>query len=184
MIDNSLGDAEYYDRSDYAGYGTRLIILLIDSLVLIFTGIVLLVPFALFAMSGTTEDDPSGYFWLLYLPTVWAYLVPLKRSEFGTVGFKLLGVKLVTTKGGRPSLFSMTVRTMMWIIGGPFNLVMDLLWLGADSERQSLRDCYLGTYLIRRSAVPAGRAPVRLTHYNAMGFTLCYPRVCRPTVGA
>ncbi len=36
---------------------------------------------------------------------------------------------------------------MMWIFG-PFNFVLDLLWLGADSEIQSLRDCYLSTYLV------------------------------------
>ncbi len=68
---------------------------------------------------------------------------------------------------------------MMWAFG-PFNLLLDLLWLGADTERQSLRDCYLGIYLVKRGATPIGRAPVHLTRYNAMGFNLSYPRVCRP----
>lgn len=71
----------------------------------------------------------------------------------------------------------------MWMFG-PFNVVMDLLWLGADTESQSLRDCYLGTYLIKRSARPLGRAPLHLTRYNALGFALAYPRVCRPKEAA
>ncbi len=54
-----------------------------------------------------------------------------------------------------------------------------LIWLGADTESQSLRDCYLVTYLIKRNAKPIGRAPLHLTCYYAMGFAVTHPRVCR-----
>ncbi len=183
MADNSLGDAEYYDDKQYAGIAIRLLVMVIDSIILLTVGIVLWVPFALLIMSGTLEIDPSGYFWLLYLVAIWVYLAPIKRSDFGTIGLKLLGLTLVSAKGGKPSLLNMTMRMMMWMFG-PFNLILDLLWLGADTERQSLRDCYLGTYLVKRGSVPVGRAPVHLTYYNAMGFSLSYPRVCRPKSAA
>lgn len=179
MVDNSLGDADYYNHDDYVGFGTRLLIMSVDAFVLLLLGVALWLPFATMLMTGALRSDPSGYFWLMYFLVIWIYLAPIKRSSFGTVGFRIFGVKLVSAKGGPPSLFSMTLRMVMWIFG-PFNLLLDLLWLGADSESQSLRDCYLGTYLVKRSAMPIGRAPVHLTRYNAMGFVLDYPRVCRP----
>ena len=179
MADTSLGDANYYDEKQYAGFGSRLLVMGIDSIGLLIIAISLCLPFAVLIISDNFENDPSGYFWLLYLLAVWVYLCPIKRSNFGTIGFRMLGLTLVAAKGGKPSLPNMTMRMMMGAFG-PFNPMLDLLWLGADTERQTLRDCYLGTYLVKRGAVPIGRAPVHLTHYNAMGFTLSYPRVCRP----
>lgn len=179
LIDNSLGEADYYDQNVYAGFGTRLIVMLIDSIVIVLLAIVSWVPFLVLIMTEVIQTDPSGYYWLTLLAAIWLYLAPIKRSDFGTLGYRLFGIKLVSAKGGRPSLMNMTMRMMMWMFG-PFNIVLDLLWLGADTESQSLRDCYLGTYLIKRNATPIGRAPVHLTRYNAMGFALAYPRVNRP----
>lgn len=179
QVDNSLGDAQYYDIEDYAGFGTRLLILFVDSVALLLIGLLLWIPLTALWITEWIESDPSGYFWLAYLLAIWIYLAPLKRSSFGTIGFKMMGVRLVSAKGGLPSLFNMTVRMVMWLFG-PFNIVLDLLWLGADTESQSLRDCYLGTYLIKRNAKPIGRGKLHLAHYTAMGFALAYPRVCRP----
>lgn len=179
MVDNSLGDANYYELTDYAGFVKRIIVMVIDFSVIVVIGIVLWMPFLALILAGVIQFDPSGIFWLAYLAAIWVYLAPVKRSDFGTIGYRLLGIKLVCAKGGRPSLISMTIRMLMWMFG-PFNLVLDLLWLGADTESQSLRDCYLGTYLVNRNATPIGRGPVHLTRYNAMGFALAYPRVCRP----
>jgi uncharacterized RDD family membrane protein YckC len=109
----------------------------------------------------------------------WTYLVPLKRSRYRTVAYQLLDLKIVTTRGERPSLFTMTFRMLMWLFG-PFNFLLDLIWLGADTEGQSLRDCYAGTYVLRNGAEPIGFAPMHLTRYNGAGLTLAYPRVCRP----
>lgn len=179
MADNSLGDADYYDPKVYAGFGTRLVVMLIDTIAIVLIAIVLWVPFLILIVAEVIQFDPSGYYWLAFLVAIWLYLAPIKRSDFGTLGYRLLGVKLVSAKGGRPSLINMTMRMMMWMFG-PFNIVLDLLWLAADTESQSLRDCYLETYLIKRNATPIGRAPVHLTRYNAMGFALAYPRVNRP----
>lgn len=183
MIDNSLGDADFYDPKDYVGIGRRLIVMIVDWLMLVLIGIVLWMPFLVLILAEVIQSDPSGMFWILFLLAIWVYLAPIKRSDFGTVGYRLLGIKLVSAKGGHPSLINMTIRMMMWMFG-PFNFVLDLLWLGADSENHSLRDCYLSAYLVNRNASSIGRAPVHLTRYNAMGFALAYPRVCRPRQAA
>ena len=179
MADNSLGDADFYDPKDYVGIGKRLIVMIVDSIMLVLIGILIWIPFLALILSGVIQIDPSGMIWISFLVAIWVYLGPIKRSDFGTVGYRLLGIKLVSAKGGKPSLINMTIRMMLWMFG-PFNFVLDLLWLGADSENQSLRDCYLSTYLVSRNANPIGRAPVHLTRYTAMGFALSYPRVCRP----
>ena len=179
VIDNSLGDADYYDMDDYVGFGKRLIVVCIDSMIIVLIGIALWIPFVVLIVTEYAQTDPSGVFWIFFLIAIWVYLAPIKRSDFGTIGYRMLGIRLVSTKGGRPSLINMTIRMMIWMFA-PFNFVLDLLWLGADTESQSLRDCYLGTYLITRKAKPIGRASAHLTRYYAMGFSLAYPRVCRP----
>jgi hypothetical protein len=65
LSDNSLGDADYYNPNDYIGFGTRLLIILVDSFVLLLIGIALWLPFAALSMTGAVRSDPSGYFWLL-----------------------------------------------------------------------------------------------------------------------
>lgn len=178
MTDNSLGDADYYDRELYAGIWTRLAVIAIDSIVLGLVGVAAWIPVGTLYVNGVLESDPSGYFFLTFLILIWIYLAPIKRSNFGTLGYRILGVKLVSAKGGRPSLLNLSIRMTMWMLG-PFCLLTDLLWFGLDSENQNLRDCYLGNYLVKRNAEPIGRAPVHLTRYCAMGYALAYPRVCR-----
>lgn len=178
-IDNSLGSGVYYDMDDYAGFMRRLAVQLIDALVLLAIGMALAgIVFAI-SSSVSPTHEPILLLCLLWAASLWLYLVPLKRSRFRTVAYRLLGLMIVTTRGERPSLWIMTCRAMMWIFG-PFNFLIDLVWLGADTESQSLRDCYLGTYVVRYGATPIGYGPMHLTRYNGAGMTLAYPRVCRP----
>ena len=178
-IDNSLGTGAYYELDDYAGFMRRLLVMLIDSLALFFAGMA--VWFVILAVSWNIDPtyDPTGVFFLIWATMTWVYLVPLKRSRFRTIAYQLLGLKIVSTKGERPSLFSMTFRMLIWIFG-PINFLLDIAWLGADTEGQSLRDCYAGTYVVRSTADPIGFAQMHLTRYNGAGMTLAYPRVCRP----
>ena len=94
----------------------------------------------------------------------------------------MTGLEIVNLQGTRPSIFPMTLRLLLWIFG-PFNLLVDLCWLGADTEQQSLRDCYSGTYVVRNKAEPIGKGPIHLAYYTGLGMTLTYPRVVRPKIG-
>ncbi len=180
--DNSLGDGVYFANKDYAGFIRRSIALTIDSTLLVLIGVVLWIGLITVFWNADLETDPSGIFFVAWLVIAWLYLVPLKRSKFGTVAYRLLDMKIVTTKGQRPSLFAMSFRMMMWMFG-PFNFLLDLIWIGADTEQQTLRDCYAGTYVVRRSAAPVGVAPIHLAYYCGAGMTLVYPRVVHSTVG-
>ncbi|QDT04361.1 RDD family protein [Rubripirellula lacrimiformis] len=178
-LDRSLGTGAYYELDDYASFSQRVAVMVVDTAVLVVAWVALGIAILTAFWFAAPAIDPSGYIFLLGAAGAWAYLVPLKRSRLRTIGYRLLGLMIVTTKGERPSLFTMTFRMMMWLFG-PFNLLLDLIWLGADTEGQSLRDCYAGTYVLRSGARPIGFAPVHLTRYNGAGLSIAYPRVCRP----
>ncbi|PAY17167.1 hypothetical protein CKO51_22925 [Rhodopirellula sp. SM50] len=177
--DNSLGDGVYFAMDDYAGLVRRFAAIAVDALILFVGGVCLWITIGFVSFQFDPAFDPSGLFFIAWIGFYWMYLTLVKRSRFRTIGYRICGLKIVTTKGERPSLIRMTARMLMWILG-PFNLFLDLIWIGADSERQSLRDCYLGTYVVRFDADPIGVAPMHLTRYTAAGWNLAYPRVCRP----
>lgn len=179
--DDSLGTGVYFAIEDYAGSVRRVIAWTIDAATLLLIAVALWIGLVMVLWNLDPALDPSGVFLISWLGLAWLYLVPLKRSTIGTVAYRLLDMKILTTKGQRPSLFVMTYRTLMWLFG-PFNFLLDIVWIGADSEQQSLRDCYAGTYVVRRSAEPIGLGPLHLAYYCGAGMTLVYPRVLRPNL--
>jgi uncharacterized RDD family membrane protein YckC len=107
---------------------------------------------------------------------VWGYVVLLKPTRLRTVGYRVAGCRIVNLQGERPSVFRMTFRSLLWIMG-PFNLLIDLFWCASDDDRQTLRDRFAGTCVIRNDARPVGTGEVHLTRFNALGYALAYPAV-------
>jgi len=170
--DRSLGDGVYYCPEDYIGLGPRILILFVDAIVLV--AIVFVIGVPTFLVAG--DNQVAG--WII-LAAIWLYSVPLKRSNFRTIGYRLAGVKLVTLKGQRPSLFMLTFRSLLWLFG-PFNLLFDLMWCSADDDRQTMRDRFSNMCLVRNNASPIGAGEVHLAYFTAMNYTLAYPRVVHP----
>jgi hypothetical protein len=67
--------------------------------------------------------------------------------------------------------------------GRPFNILIDLLWIGNDARRQALRDKFAGTYVIRRGAEPIARGPIRYEYYTILGNNFIFAEV-RPDAKA
>jgi len=51
----------------------------------------------------------------------------------------------------------MTFRFALLAIG-PFELLTDLLWLTGEETKQTLRDKFVGTYVVKKTAIPIGEA--------------------------
>ena len=168
--DTSLGTGVYYAPDDYVGIGRRFIILLVDSLVLAVL-IACLAIVWLVVIGGSSMAFTAAAFGIF-----WAYEVVLKRSSVRTVGYRLTGCRIVNLQGERPSLFALTFRSMLWMLG-PFNLLFDLLWCGIDDDRQTLRDRFAKTCLINEGAAPIGAGEIHLTYFDVGTLNLCYPRV-------
>ena len=165
---------QFYERKDYAGLFRRLVIIAVDLGVL--AGLYL----AVSALDGAIRRDdgpflsPAAFY--SWLALVYTYLVVLEASPIGTLGFLLTGVRIVTLDGRRPSILRMTFRLLFWILG-PINALVDLFWLTGDAYRQTLRDKFSGTLIIRKGAVPAGTGAIRLNRYQFLGYSFVFYEV-------
>ena len=123
------------------------------------------------------SDPPPEAMWVL--PAVaYLYLTMLKRSRIRTLGYILTGVRIVGIEGKRPSLLQMTVR-MVPLMPVPWSLLFDLGWMVDDPRRQTLRDKWAGTFVVRRKAKPVGTAPVRYKRIGFSGVFLIFPEIGR-----
>ncbi len=176
--DHSLGDGVYYADGDYMGIGRRIVIICVDLTVIVLGGIALACVLAT-VFTGVSERAAMRaelYGWLFYLALVAAYMTVIKASRIRTVGYRVAGTKIVDLRGRRPSIFRMLFRLSLWVLG-PFSFVFDLIWAGIDTDRQTIRDRFAGTCVIRNGAEPVGRGEIHMAYFTAGGFSLFYPHV-------
>jgi uncharacterized RDD family membrane protein YckC len=114
---------------------------------------------------------------------IWfSYFVLLKHSKFGTVGYRIGHVRIVNLQGNNPSVYSLTLRLIFAVIG-PLNILLDLLWIPSDPHRQSLRDKFASTYVVKRNAQVAGRGEIIFRKYSIFGWNLLFQEVDRAANG-
>lgn len=162
-----------FDEKNYAGFFTRVIIAVVDLIV-----IVVVISATLFITKYLIDDhDIFYYFNMIFFISFWIwYLALLKRSKFRTIGYMLTGVKIVNLRGEKPSIFKMVLRAFLNIIG-PFQVFIDFIWLSQETTKQTLRDKYIGTYVIKRNATPVGRGRLQLVILGLMGWSIMYREV-------
>jgi uncharacterized RDD family membrane protein YckC len=178
-----LGRGVYYARAAYAGVLTRFLIMVIDLAAILAAGVALyLASRASYALAPENDDMMTVFLGSWSLVT-YVYLVFVESSSIGTLGFLLAGMKIVNLKGERPSFVRMTFRLLLWVLG-PFHPLIDLLWLSGDRDRQTLRDKFAGTYVVRKAAVPCGEGAIRSVHYFLFGFSILFLEVERPRAAA
>jgi uncharacterized RDD family membrane protein YckC len=154
-----------FSPEDYAGLWRRLVVQLID----LVTVAILWVVVTVVIVVGTPAELPrslvvlGGWATLLF----W-YFVLLKGSRFRTLGYRLGRVRVVDIRGNPAGVGALTVR-LLFALGGPLNLIVDMAWIPSDRFRQSLRDKVAGTYVVRARAEPAGWARIVYTHYRLLG---------------
>jgi len=163
-----------YDVHDYVPFWRRVIISIVDILVIIVTGIVLAVVFAVF--TDATDEQLDVMIPSVFLLVSLGYLVVLKRSRLRTVGYRLFDARIVTLAGTRPGVWQMVQRLGFGILG-PANYVLDLVWITQDDTRQSLRDKWAGTYVVRAAAEPRAEGRIVSRMHNFMGFSALFDEV-------
>lgn len=167
----------YYAREDYAGFGRRLLVLVVDGAAMVAGCAVLsfLVPFVI-----------SGWYFTRFATLiVWgiatfSYLVMLKRTGVRTLGYRMAGVRIVDLHGDPPPWSRLLFRLLFlqFTIASP---ALDVLWMAIGPHKQALRDFLAGTYVVRSNAVPIGRGPIQLRHLFACTYSFTYPGVARQT---
>jgi len=171
-------EAVCFDRRDYAGPARRVIIVCIDfvAVIALSFGVLIGVWYVCLLRNPRGDLSPQA---LWVLPAVaYAYLTLVKRSRIRTLGYILTGVRIVDIRGRRPSLLQMTIR-MLPMLPVPWSLLFDLGWIVGEPQRQTLRDKWAGTFVVRRTAKPICTAPVRYKRIGFAGLFLIIPEVGR-----
>lgn len=171
-----------FRREDCAGIFRRLLATFVDGglLVVFVVGWWAACRFTLMGIGGAVV----GWLWFASVSlAAILYFAVLKRSDVGTLGYRLAGIRVVGLDGSPPGFWAMFLRFgvgSLWLFTGSLLLVLDLLWLGGDDQRQSLRDKLAGTLVVRRNAIPiaAGCQTVSLNFF--IGWSLLFREV-RPS---
>ena len=167
-----MSEGFYYRTQDYVGVWRRLLVVFVDIAVVL--GLIVAAGIALYTLL------PERFGVALQLPVAaglsFLYLVLLKRSRLRTIGYRLAGVRVVDFHGGMPSVASLTLR-LTFAVFGPFNILLDLLWIPGDPHRQALRDKFAHTYVVRSQAEPAGSAPIELRPCFILGCSFLFQEV-------
>ena len=161
----------FYDKSDYAGIGLRLLIMLVDTAVLS-------VMFALIYYSALVLDIMGPQVLYAFVFTSYAYLALLKRSKVRTIAYRLFNTRIVDLAGNPPSIWKMTLR-YVFLLGGPFNVLMDLVWLSGERDKQSIRDKFAATYVVKNSAKPIGKGTITTSLMDLFGYSMFFREVSR-----
>jgi uncharacterized RDD family membrane protein YckC len=171
--------AACFAEGDYAGLLRRLIIVCVDLATIILIWFVLLAGIWLlwFIVYPEREHPPAAVLWFLPL-TAYLYLTVVKRSRIGSLGFLLTGVRIVNTEGKRPSLLEMTAR-FFWLLPLPLGVLLDLGWLMEEPAKQTLRDKWAGTFVVKRKAKPIGSAPLGFKRIHLLGIQMVVPELDR-----
>jgi uncharacterized RDD family membrane protein YckC len=158
-----------YRREDYAGILRRLASNVIDLAAIGMLALDVVFTVALFKL-------PVWLDWL-WLPLTYLYLIWMKRTV-GTLGYLATGIRIVDLKGQPVGVGVLTFRTAWWIFG-PIIVLIDLIYLGGDENRQAIRDKLMQTYVIKRRAQPAGHGERRTVYLTFMCFSLLLLEVPR-----
>jgi uncharacterized RDD family membrane protein YckC len=176
--DRQMHRAVCFDRRDYAGLVRRVVIVCIDfvaTVVLSFGALIGI--WYVWPILYPGSARPPEVMWAV--PTVaYLYLTMLQRSRIRTLGYIVTGVRIVGIEGKRPSLLQMTVR-LIPLMPVPWSLLFDLGWMVDDPRKQTLRDKWAGTFVVRRKAQPIGTAPVRYKRIGFSGVFLIFPEIGR-----
>jgi uncharacterized RDD family membrane protein YckC len=172
-----------YERKDYLDFGRRFGIVVVDIVVFTILALILSMIVGIILVAGfqMAPEDPriGGITIIPIIVAGFVYFPVLKASGSGTVGYRVFKAKLVNLKGERASLVKSFLR-FCFIIIGPFNWLFDLIWLGGNKHRQTFRDLFCGTYVIRRDAKPVARGRIVHPTYDVFAFNFVCSEVEDP----
>ncbi len=139
------GDEEVAPEPRFAGFWIRFVAYVIDAIVVGLVVGVVLVATGRIEVDGDgarTGNDGSGLLMMtLYFIVCWA-------SWQQTLGYRVLGLRLVKTDGSPVTWGTAIIRGLMFIVSS-IPLALGLIWAGFNREKQGWHDKAAGTWVIR-----------------------------------
>jgi uncharacterized RDD family membrane protein YckC len=166
MSATSPAEAVVFAKADHASFWARFLAGTIDLVVTLTAWLLLVLGTSrLLGSASLVTIAATGI-------VVWSlYSVVLKYNGSSTLGYLLLGLKVLNYAGARPKLWAIVVRSLLGLFS-PVNLVIDGMWLSGDPQRQALRDKVVGTYVIKGAARPTGRGVISYVAIFGMGISV------------
>ncbi len=174
--------AVWFFPSDYVRLWRRLVVELVDSVVIVVVLLGVTATVVLLDPAEELSDATVAVLISCWAVFIYGYFVVLKRSRFGTVGYRLVRVRIVDAYGRPPGLGALTLRLSFGLLG-PFNVLLDTLWIPFDRHKQALRDKLAHTYVVKANAEPAGPARVVFRTYSIVGMSFVFQDVEPVAVG-
>ncbi|MCG8408345.1 MAG: RDD family protein [Phycisphaerales bacterium] len=178
-------EAVYFKPEDYASVPRRLMAFLIDVLfvaVLCYAAAIVVVSMTVSkdVLESSSDEEKKaivrqslGLLLLCWVGLAAVYHIAVRRARGGTLGYRLAGIRMVNAFGEPPSLSALIKR---FLIATPTCTFFALSYLSCRNhpKRQAIHDQFAGTWLVRRSADPAGPAELsELPHlYGIYPFAL------------
>ncbi|HQZ14810.1 MAG TPA: RDD family protein, partial [Acidimicrobiia bacterium] len=143
-------------RHDLAGAGSRCLATAIDFAVYIGALIVSYIVLGLlFAGMAATGIDVSGFiiaFFVVYqFALLWCYRIFFESVRGGSIGYKTMGLTVVTHRGAKPLFWQSAVRGLLWPVEAIFFSIVGFVSIITTKNSQRLADLITGTMVVHRN---------------------------------
>lgn len=131
----------------YAGFGSRLVALLIDSLLFSFAGAILNLTFSFSLLSE--EQIFSNSRIVVSLLVMWIYWAGMESSaQQATLGKRVMNIRVTREDGGRLTFWQASLRFFGKLLSGAI-LYIGFIMAAFTKKSQGLHDLIAGTVVIK-----------------------------------
>ena len=132
------------------GVGRRAVAIIIDSILLMILGWALALVMGSTSGAGFNLEGAPALLWFLI---AMAYYVVMEVTSGGTIGKKVMGLKVVKADGGGAiSWQASIIRNLLRIVDGLFFYLVGAIVIWVSKSRQRLGDMAAKTLVVRSTA--------------------------------
>jgi uncharacterized RDD family membrane protein YckC len=146
--------------SDYAGIGSRLVAIIVDTIILWVILAIIAIPLGmsavLFSMTDVTSAANSlammgawASFMVLAAVINLGYFTYLEGTSGQTIGKKVVNIKVVKENGNKLTFVDAFVRTILRIIDGIGAYLLGFIVILATEKKQRIGDMAAGTIVVK-----------------------------------
>lgn len=131
------------------GVGRRAVAIIIDSILLMILGWALALVMGQTSGAGFNLEGGPALLWFLI---AMAYYVVMEATSGGTIGKKVMGLKVVKVGGGPISWGDAIIRNLLRIVDGLFFYLVGAIVVWVSKSRQRLGDMAAKTLVVRSAS--------------------------------
>ena len=143
--------------ADYAYVGSRIVAIILDSIILAIIACIIALPFGLWAQMHTIMGDvtnPMNNAFFAPLTVInfllWiVYFTYFEGTSGQTLGKRIMSIKVVKADGSKPSFGDALIRTILRIIDGIAIYLVGFIVILISEKKQRIGDMAAGTIVVK-----------------------------------